>query len=110
MNVCNLSPVFKIEELNYQFTILGHSINARYRFWGLFKPPEDRTKGSIISHIEFRDSPVVSSTGYKSHFFQPELLKTYSSPNEAMEALALEFMKEMGTDKQKPQINQLSLF
>lgn len=104
-----LPDIFRRKCQYYEFTVLGHTVKANYRFWG-YSPNPDPKGGAVISHIEFIDTPVVSGTGYRSHFFNPDLLAAYSSPEEAVKELALSFMRENGTDKPALVETQLSLF
>lgn len=91
--------------------VFGYDVQVNYSYYWLNKPRDDG-KEPLISHMEFTSEvPVISGTGYRSHFFHTELLEntTFQTIEELVvhtgEQLALDNGYEPPAPKQ-----QLRLF
>ncbi len=62
------------QNASLEIKVFGFSVQANYRFYWPGKKEEDQ-KDPLFSHIEYRaESPIISETGYRSHFFHTQML------------------------------------
>ncbi|ARS41958.1 hypothetical protein CA265_20785 [Sphingobacteriaceae bacterium GW460-11-11-14-LB5] len=91
--------------------VYGFEVQVDYHYWWPEKKSEAE-QGPLKCHAEFRsDSPVISNTGYRSHFFYADLLR-YST-HSTLEDLLIEIGEYLARENgyEPPSLgNQLSLF
>jgi len=55
--------------------VYGQRVQVSYRYYWLDKAPVPGSE-PLVSHVEFHsDSPIISETGYRSHFFHTDILE-----------------------------------
>lgn len=99
------------QNVNLDIQVFGHDVQVNYNYYWLDKPRQDG-KEPLISHMEFTsDVPVISDTGYRSHFFHTELLHhtTFQTIAELVTHIGEKLSKDSGYEPPAPQY-QLSLF
>jgi hypothetical protein len=63
------------QNIDLEIKIYGQDVKVSYRYYWLDKKP-DQGNEPLISHMEFRsESPIISETGYRSHFFHTDVLE-----------------------------------
>lgn len=99
------------QNIQLDIRVFGFEVKVDYRYWWPEVKPES-SKGPLVCHAEFRcEEPVISHTGYQSHFFYADLLKysSHSSLEDFLIDLGENLARENGYEP--PQLgNQLSLF
>lgn len=93
--------------------VMGYPVIADYQYHWLNKAPADENAIPYISHIDFySEKNIISSTGYRSYFFQIEQALSHGNYNDVQElvtsigrAIAKENGFEVGSAK-----TQLTLF
>jgi hypothetical protein len=62
------------QNIDLEIKVFGHDVQVKYRYYWLDKHPEQGNE-PLVSHMEFRsESPIISETGYRSHFFHTDVL------------------------------------
>lgn len=90
-------PEYFKQNLELEIMVFDQQVSIDYCFW--WPEKKENGKDPMFAHIEFRsESPVISETGYRSHFFHTDYLKetSYQTINELVQAVAEHFAKEMG--------------
>jgi hypothetical protein len=63
------------QNIDLEIKVYGQDVQVSYRYYWLDKMPEPGNE-PLISHMEFRsESPIISETGYRSHFFHTDVLE-----------------------------------
>ena len=92
---------------------MGYPVTADYQYTWLENKATDPAVIPYISHIDFySEKDIISSTGYRSYFFQIEselYHKNYNSLEEFVTAIAEKIAKENGLSPGSAK-TQLSLF
>lgn len=98
------------QNTSLEISVFGLPVQVDYKFYWLERKGQDQAD-PLVSHIEFRaESGIVSETGYRSHFFYTELLKStsYSSIEELVTGIAENLAIDNGY--KPPARGQMSLF
>ena len=63
------------QNIDLEIKVYGQDVQVSHRNSWLDKKPEPGNE-PLISHMEFRsESPIISETGYRSHFFHTDVLE-----------------------------------
>ena len=99
------------QNTDLEIQVYGKDVQVSYRYYWLDKRPEPGTE-PLIAHMEFRsESPIISETGYRSHFFHTDVLEdtTYRDIAELVTGFGEYFARAEGYEP--PAVgNQLKLF
>ncbi|MEJ2881070.1 hypothetical protein [Pedobacter sp. GR22-6] len=90
-------PDYFKKNLELDVLVFDCPVKVNYRFW--WPEPKGDGKDPMFGHIEFRAEPgLISSTGYRSHFFHTDYLKEtpYRSIAEFVVAVGEHFAREIG--------------
>lgn len=86
-----INDCFKVN-VKLTINLMGFPVKADYQYTWLENKPTDPASIPYISHIDFySDKDIISSTGYRSYFFQIECElhnKSYESLQELVTAIA----------------------
>ncbi|PWS32677.1 hypothetical protein [Pedobacter paludis] len=99
------------QNIQMDIQVFGFEVQVDYRYWWPEKR-SDEVKFPLVCHAEFRsDVPIISPTGYHSHFFYAELLKhsEHGSLEEMLVAIGEHLARQNGYEAPE-RGNQLSLF
>jgi hypothetical protein len=99
------------QNIDLTIQVYGRDVQVSYRYYWLDKKPEPGIE-PLVSHVEFRsESPIISETGYRSHFFHTSILDNTACRNimELVTGFGEYFAREEGYEPPRPG-NQLKLF
>lgn len=83
------------QNIDLNINVDGHGMQVAYRYYWLDKTPSPGNE-PLVSHMEFHSAPgVISHSGYLSHFFHTDVLKTtpYKDINELVTGIAEHFFR-----------------
>lgn len=104
-----IPEVFK-QDVNIDIRVFGFDVNVNYVYnWPVKRNDE---KEPTVVHLEFRSAlPIISNSGYRSHFLFSAFLKEcrYGSIEELAVSLGEYLARENGYEPPHPE-QQLSLF
>ncbi|WP_158993940.1 hypothetical protein [Mucilaginibacter sp. L196] len=86
------------QNVDLEIKVYGQDVQVAYRYYWLDKHPDPEHE-PLVSHMEFRsESPIISETGYRSHFFHTEVLEdtAYRDIAELVTEFGEHFARENG--------------
>jgi hypothetical protein len=86
------------QNIDLEIKVYGQDVQVAYRYCWLDKRPDSENE-PLVSHMEFRsESPIISETGYRSHFFHTDVLDdtAYRDIEELVTEFGEHFARENG--------------